>query len=135
MTQTQDATVEFSLVRGDALFRMQRALGLIPAHGLGVTRFLLAVPLFIVDDAIAHSMCAEMMPYFARSGLVTDADRPRFVAIVQRANAWRDGWRPRVAIAGIVVAWTASSPVVWDAHELSWAVSDPPLPALRFAVF
>jgi hypothetical protein len=25
--------------------------------------------------------------------------------------------------------------VVWDAHELSWAVSDPPLPALRFAVF
>jgi hypothetical protein len=176
MTQPQDAAVEFSLIRGDALFRAQRAVGLIPAQGLGVVRrailavlitwvplvvaaaianrlwpgevaepllqhfgihvrFLLAVPLFIIDDAVANWVVGEIMPYFVHSGLVTDAERQRFVAIVRRATAWRDGWRPWVAIAGIAIAWMAASPVMWDAHEMSWATSDPPLLALRFGVF
>lgn len=176
MTQTQDAALEFSLVRGDALFRAQRALGLIPAHGLGVARrailavlitwvplvvaaawanrlwpgtapepllahfgvhvrFLLAVPLFIIDDALAQWVLAEIIPYFVGSGLVTDADRAKFAAIVQGAARWRDGWRPWIAIAGIAIAWMVLSPVVWDAHELSWAVNDPPLRALTFGVF
>jgi hypothetical protein len=38
-------------------------------------------------------------------------------------------------IAGLVVAWSVASPAVWDAHELNWAVSDPPTAALQFAVF
>jgi hypothetical protein len=176
MTQTQDAALEFSLVRGDALFRVQRALGLIPANGLGVVRrailavlitwvpiviaaamanrlwagaapepllkhfgvhvrFLVAVPLFIIDDALAQWVLGEIFPYFLRSGLVREADRQRFVAIVEGVSNWRDGWRPWVGIAGLVIAWIAVSPVVWDAHELSWAVSDAPLPALRFGVF
>jgi len=54
----------------------------------------------------------------------------RFGAIVRRATAWRDGWRPWVAIVGIVIAWMAASPVVWDAHEMSWAMSAPPPLAL-----
>jgi hypothetical protein len=115
MAQTQDADLEFSLVRGDALFRAQRAVGLIPARGLGVVRrailavlvtwvplvvaaaianrlwpgsvpeslmqhfgvhvrFLVAVPLFIIDDALAQSVLEEIIPYFVRSGLVRDAD-------------------------------------------------------------
>ena len=176
MTQTEEAALEFSLVRGDAFFRAQRALRLIPAHGLGVARravlavlvtwvplvvaaavanrllpgagdepllqhfgvhvrLLLAVPLFIIDDAVAHSVFSEIVPHFVRSGLVTAADRPRFVAIVQRTTAWRDGWRPWVVIAGVVIAWTVAVPAVWDAHELTWTRSDPPMPALRFAIF
>ena len=176
MTQSQDAAVEFSLIRGDALFRAQRAVGLIPAQGLGVVRrailavlitwlplvvaaaianrlwpgvvaepllqhfgvhvrFLVAVPLFIIDDVVANRVVGEIMPYFIHSGLVTGAERQRFAAIVSRATGWRDGWRPWVAIAGVVIAWMSASPVVWDAHEMSWAMSDPPLPALRFGVF
>jgi len=145
MALPQDAGLEFSLVRGDALFRAQRALGLIPAHGLGVVRrailavvitwvpivvaaawanrlwpgtvpepllqhfgvhvrFLLAVPLFIIDDAWAQFVLEESIPYFVRSGLVTAADRPRFAAIVEGAARWRDGWRPWIAIAGVVIA-------------------------------
>lgn len=176
MAQIQDADLEFSLVRGDALFRAQRAVGLIPDRGLGVVRrailavlitwvplvvaaaianrllpgavpesllqhfgvhvrFLVAVPLFIIDDALAQRVLEEIIPYFVRSGLVRDADRPRFAAIVASANHWRDGWRPLIGIAGVLIAWVVVTPIVWDAHELSWAVSDPPLPALRFAVF
>src|SRR5215470_5703395 len=163
--QTQDDVLEFSLVRGDALFRAQRALGLIPAHGLGVVRrailavlvtwvplvvaaamanrlwpgavpepllqhygvhvrFLVAVPLLIADEALAQSALKEIIPYFLRSGLITTADRPRFAAIVRSVSGWRDGWRPWVGIAGLVIAWLVMSPVVWDAHELSWAVSN-----------
>jgi hypothetical protein len=176
MAHVDDASVEFSPVRGDAFFRLQRTVGLIPAHGLGVprrvilavlvtwvplvvaaaianrfwpgaideplmhhfgvhVRFLVAVPLFIIDDAVAHGVFAEIMPYFLRSGIVTSRDRARFIDIVRWTTAWRDGWRPWVVIAGLVVAWSVASPAVWDAHELNWAVSDPPTAALRFAVF
>ncbi len=38
VTGTADPALELSLVRGDALFRLQRRLGLIPAHGLGLGR-------------------------------------------------------------------------------------------------
>jgi hypothetical protein len=175
MLQTHDADLEFSLVRGDTFFRVQRALGLIPARGLGVARrvglallvtwvplvivaamtdrlwpgtaaepllqhfgvharFLLAVPLFIIDDAVAHGVLRELMPYFVRCGLVTGADRTRFTQIVRRIGAWRDGWRPWIVIAALVVAWTTVSPAMWDTHELSWTLSDPPSPVLRFAV-
>jgi hypothetical protein len=176
MIQADDAAVEFSLVRGDALFRAQRAVGLIPAHGLGVirrallavlvtwapltvaaaianwqkpgvvaeplvqhygvhVRFLVAVPLFIVDEALAHWVLAGIMPYFLRTGLVTGAERERFLAIVARTSRWRDGWRPLVVIAGAVLAWMIAAPAPWNDHELSWAISDPPLAALRFGVF
>ena len=175
MTQTEDAALEFSLVRGDALFRAQRALGLIPGRGFGVVRrailfvlitwvplvaaaavsdrlwpglavepllqhfgvhvrFLVAVPLFIIDDALASWVLEEIMPYFVRSGLVTAADRQRFAGIINSAGAWRDGWRPWVVIAGMVAAWMLAGPLVWDAHELSWAVSSPPLLSLQFGV-
>ena len=33
---TAGTTVDFSLVRGDVLYRLQRAIGLIPANGLGL---------------------------------------------------------------------------------------------------
>jgi hypothetical protein len=153
MAHIDDASVEFSPVRGDAFFRLQRTIGLIPTRGLGVprrvvlavlltwvplvvaaaianrfwpgaidepllqhfgvhVRFLVAVPLFIIDDAVAHRVFAELMPYFLRSGLVIDRDRGRFAQIVRRTAAWRDGWRPLVVIAGVVVAWTAASPAV-----------------------
>ena len=176
MTPTDDASLKFWLVRGDALSRMQRALGLIPAQGLGVARravlavlvtwaplmiaagvanrlwpgvvpepllhhygvhvrFLVAVPLLIIDDAVAHWVLGEIMPYFVRSGLIADADRPRFVEIVRRASAWRDGRRPWVVIAGVVIALTFAGPGAWDAHELSWATSESPLFALQFGVF
>jgi len=98
-------------------------------------RFLVAVPLFIIDDALAQWVLEEIIPYFVHSGLVRDADRQRFAAIVESARHWRDGWRPLVGIAGIVIALIVVSPAVWDAHELSWAVSDPPLRALRFGIF
>ena len=37
-TPTLGTTVDFSLVRGDLLFRLQRSVGLIPADGLGLMR-------------------------------------------------------------------------------------------------
>src|SRR5688572_8064103 len=170
----EDAALDFSPVRGDPPFRLQRALGLIPAQGFGIVRrallgvlltwvplvaaaawshrlwpgeasepllqhfgvhvrFLLAVPLLIVGEAVAHAVARRVIPYFAQSGLITDADRPRFVAGVRRAAAWRDGGRPWLVIAALVIAVVALSPSGHDAHELSWVLADPgPNPALIF---
>ena len=40
-----------------------------------------------------------------------------------------------MAIAGVVIAWIAATPAEWDAHELSWGMSEPLLRALQFGVF
>jgi hypothetical protein len=176
MSQDEDDVEEFSLVRGDVVFRLLRTVGLIPVRGLGTVRrtllavlltwvplvtaaalanrlwpgvvdepllqhygvhvrFLLAVPLLIVDDAVAHAALRGLMPYFVKSGLVTEAERPRFTAILRRTRAWRDGWRPWVAIAALVAVWALTSPTALYTHELAWAAPAPAQPALRFGVF
>ena len=107
--------LDFSLIRGDLLFRVQRALGLIPRHGLGVTRralvfavitwlpiaiwamlsggtfpgmarepllqhfsvhvqCLVAIPLLIVGEVVAHIIVRRLVPQFVRSGLISAGD-------------------------------------------------------------
>jgi hypothetical protein len=169
-----DPDVEFSLVTGDCAFRLQRALHLIPARGLGVgrrallgvcitwvplvvaaavaerlwqgtaddslarhfgihIRFLLAIPVLILGEARLHSVVRELIPYFVRSGLVVDADRARFVAIVRRATAWRDGWQPWLVIGVVVVSAVATDPFTQDGHELLWAADERHWATLGFA--
>jgi hypothetical protein len=161
-----DAEAEFSPFRDDVLFRIQRAIGLIPAQGLGVgrravfwalvtwlpiavwavltgralpgsaaeplmqhygvhVRCLLAIPIMIIGEAVAHGVALRVIPYFVRSGLVTNTEQPRFVAILRETRRWRDAWRPWVIIAGILAAWTFASPPERDVHELLWAADDP----------
>ena len=152
-----------SLVRNDLLFRAQRAIGLIPAAGLGVgrralalalftwapialwalvagralpgqqageplfqhfgvtVRCLVAIPLLVVAEAVAHAMTARLIPHFVRSGLVADADRERFRAILQGVARLRDGSLPWIAIGGAVAAWMLLGPSHLADHELIWA--------------
>jgi hypothetical protein len=113
--QRDDATAAFqlSLVRNDLFFRVQRAVGLIPATGLGIgrralslalvtfgpiavwaafanralpgaatseplfqhfgvtVRCLVAIPLLVIAEGVAHAMTTRLLPHFASSGLVT----------------------------------------------------------------
>jgi hypothetical protein len=170
--RTADVVDDFSLVRGDLLFRAQRAIGLIPAQGLGVgrrtllamivtwlpleiaatlahwlwagetaepllqhygvhVRFLVGVPLLILGDALAQTVCQRVVPHFVHSGIIT-TDRPRFVAAVERITAMRDGWRPAIVILGLVVSWALTGPT-WNQHAPRWAVTDPPAAAAAAA--
>jgi len=86
------------------------------------TRFLLAVPLFIIAEGVGHGLTTTLLPHFVRSGIVPAAEVPRFRAALADVARLRDASLPWVTICGIVIAWTAVSVVTARAHELNWAV-------------
>jgi hypothetical protein len=151
-----------SLVRGDALFRLQQRMGLIPAGGLGIgrralllvvltwlpvvawaaltgralpgavdepllqhfgvhVRCLVAIPLLILAEGVAHAVTMRLIPQFVHSGLVADKDRSEFRAVILRVVRLRDSSRPWILIAGLVIGWTFLRPMTLDAHEVIWA--------------
>ena len=157
---TTDTDFELSLVRGDALLRLQRRIGLVPAGGLGVgrralvlalfawlplavwawlsghalpsgvgepllqhfgiqVRCLVAIPLLVLAEGVAHGLTTRLIPHFVRSGLVSEHDRPRFREILLGIATLRDRTLPWVVILGAVVAWRALGPT--ETHELVWA--------------
>lgn len=156
---TQDADITLSLIRGDALFRLERRLGLVPEGGLGVgrralalalfswlpiaasallsgralpgeagepllqhfgvqVRCLVAIPLFVLAEGVSHGITTRLLPHFVRSGLVSEAERPRFREILVGVAKLRDRTLPWVAILGLVLAWQALG--ASDRHELIW---------------
>src|SRR5215471_20197029 len=135
-----------SLIRGDPYFRFQRAIGLIPATGLGVARratflalftwlpiavwaalrhrimggdvepllkhfgiqvrCLVAIPLFIVAEGLAHDVISRLVPYFLTSGVVPPKAETDFQRLVKRIARFRDQTLSIVLIAGVVLAVT-----------------------------
>lgn len=153
----------FSVVRGDLPFRLQRRLGLIPGHGLGVVRralfwallpwlpiavwaaitgratpgtlnepllahfgiharFLVAVPLFIVGEAVLHARMLHILPQFLSSGIVPEQRLPQLRAAVASVAKLRDATVPWVVILALVVAALTLTDVVHKVHEIDWAV-------------
>ena len=169
---TQDGDLALSLVRGDALLRLQRGIGLVPERGLGVARralalaaftwlpialwallqgralpgaaaeplfehfgvqvrCLVAIPLFVLAEGVAHGITTRLLPHFVRSGLVSEADRPRFREVLRSSAKLRDRTLPWVAIVGLIAAWqTLGAPAT---HELNWAGDGPRPPATASA--
>ena len=170
-----DGELALSLVRGDPLWRAQRALGLVPRGGLGVgrralafalitwapialwallrhralpgtvaepllahfgihVRCLVAIPLFVVAEAIAHGVTTRVVPYFVRSGLVADAQRERFARTLRGVARLRDATLPWVVILGALVAWQLVGPSPASLHELVWA-GEPESPGFGFGAW
>jgi hypothetical protein len=156
---SQEADLALSLIRGDALFRLQRRIGLVPEGGLGVgrralalalfswlpiaasallagralpgeaaepllqhfgvqVRCLVAIPLFVLAEGVAHGLTTRLLPHFVRSGLVPEVELPRFREILVEVARLRDRTLPWVAILGLVVASQALA--ASDRHELLW---------------
>lgn len=157
-----DGDLGLSLVRGDVLYRAQRAIGLIPERGLGLgrralllalvtwvpiaawafvahralpgvpgepllqhfgvhVRCLLAIPLLVLAEGVAHAVTVRLVPYFVASGVVRERDVPAFRDVVRGVAALRDSTRPWVVLVAILVAWTYLTPVATDVHEVVWA--------------
>jgi hypothetical protein len=151
-----------SVVRGDALLRAQRAIGLVPREGLGVgrralvlallswapiavwalifdralpgaadepllqhfgihVRCLVAIPLFVLAESVAHGVTTRLVPHFVHSGLVAEGDRARFREILGGVARLRDATLPWAAMAGLLIAWLVLGPGPAASHELVWA--------------
>lgn len=92
--------------------------------GLNV-KLLVAVPVLIAGEALLERLTQKKIPHFVESGLVAEADRPAFAAMVARAAAWHDSWKPWLAVLLLGAAWTLT-PGAWSVHALLWTAADPP---------
>ena len=84
-------------------------------------RCLIAIPLFVLAEAVAQNNTRRLLAYLAESGLVAEKDRGRFVEIVRGVARLRDQARPWIVLAALVVAWTLASSASPVDHELVWA--------------
>jgi hypothetical protein len=97
----------------------------------GVTvRCLIAIPLLVVAEAIAHATLLRLMPQFVRAGLVTD--RASFVDTLAGVARLRDRTLPWVVIAAVVLAWTVLAPDTHQGHDVLWAEGAPGPSGLGF---
>jgi hypothetical protein len=89
-------------------------------------RFLIAVPLLILGEGVAHQLTAKLIPYFLTSGLVREEQREAFREVVRGIVRLRT--LPWVSIATIIVVWLVFGPPLSEEHELVWAKLDPSPP-------
>lgn len=156
-------SLNLSVVRNDLMFRAQRKVGLIPAHGLGVARraifwslfawlpiaawawyqgrislptadesplahfgvharLLVALPLFILGEAVAHRIITLLVPYFVTSGIVPPAEIPRFKEAIAATARLRDSAVPWIVILAIAVAIGTMPQATASLHEVIWAM-------------
>jgi hypothetical protein len=86
------------------------------------SRLLLAVPLFILAEGMAHGISTRLLPYFVTSGVVPPTAVPGFKSVLAGAAKMRNATLPWVAILAVVLAVMTVSGLRSEAHELKWAV-------------
>ena len=86
-------------------------------------RFLLALPLLFVAESTSDASLRRVLPQFVSHGLVDDALRPAFRAILERAARLR---RSRTALLVMVVVVSVATSLGWERggemHELAWEI-------------
>jgi hypothetical protein len=108
----------WALVRGRALPGAV-AEPLLEHFGIHV-RCLVAIPLFVIAEAVGNSVTQRLLPHFVHSGLVTAKDRERFVETLRGVARLRDASMPWVAIVALVIAAATFAPSPASTHELVW---------------
>jgi len=103
------------------LFALSAAQGLAVGHTVRVpflydfaayARFLVAIPLLILAEGLIGVRVAAVAAQFGRSGLVSEADGPKYAAALERAKRMRDS-----TIAEVVLLALAAGSVVLVLHE------------------
>ena len=85
-------------------------------------RFLVAVPLLIFAEAPVQGVGMRLLPYFVRSGVLSETDLPRLRAALTDVARLRNASFPWLAILAVVIAVITVSDVVHQSHEIIWAV-------------
>jgi hypothetical protein len=89
-------------------------------HHFGVNvRCLIAIPLLVLAEGMAHAISIRLLPHFLDAGIVTDT--AGFKAVIDDAARVRDLTLPWVIILGVTIAWAALAPSTPQAHDLLWA--------------
>ena len=84
-------------------------------------RGLVAIPLFILAEAMLNQTTQRLVPYFAESGLIRAEDFQGFRKLLLDLKHLRDSVFPWLVIGGIILARVTLPLADTESHELSWA--------------
>lgn len=85
-------------------------------------RFLFAVPLLILGEALLHRLISRLIPYFLSSGLVRPEQREDFARVVEGIIRLRNRTLPWLVIIVLITTQILLEPETSTVHELRWAV-------------
>jgi hypothetical protein len=85
-------------------------------------RCLIAIPLLILAQGLAHRTTRQLLPWFVRSGVIPESRENQLRAVVESIRRLRGAVRPWIVIAALVIAWTAVGSFASRSDELNWAV-------------
>jgi len=86
-------------------------------------RCLVAIPLFILAEAMAGGVLQKIVGQFRSNNIVSDGQQAEFAAVLSGVARLRDSSLPWIVVIGLAFAWIFGNPVHLDAHELSWAAA------------
>jgi hypothetical protein len=86
-------------------------------------RCLVAIPLFILSEAMAGGVLHSIIGQFRKSNIIGDNQQVAFAAVLGDLARLRDASLPWICVIGFTVAWIAGMPVHTDADEMSWATA------------
>jgi hypothetical protein len=84
-------------------------------------RCLVAIPLFLLAEAVGDLISGQVVPYFVSSGLVAEEDRPRFVQVVRDSERLRDAWPVWAGMGAVMLLFVTVEHDPSHLHELLWA--------------
>jgi len=87
-------------------------------------RCLVAIPLFILAEAMAAGVLKSIVGQFRSNDIISDKHQAAFADMLSGVARLRDSSLPWVAVIVLTFLWIFSNPVQSDAHELSWAAKD-----------
>lgn len=84
-------------------------------------RFLVALPVLIYGERVAHSVMKRVLPRFVSSGMITEEKVPAFQGVVIGMLRLRDSALPWVLIGGVILAAILIPQTSRQLAELNWA--------------
>lgn len=90
-------------------------------YGIHV-RCLVVIPLLILAELPLHNVSRLVARQFVSSGVVTEALRPAFDAVVRDVVRLRDTSLPWVFAIGVAVAWAIADPPGAHLDEMGWSL-------------
>jgi hypothetical protein len=84
-------------------------------------RCLVAIPLFILAEAMAGGVLGRIVAQFRTSQIVSDDQHAAFRRVLDGVARLRDASLPWLLVIGLALAWSLGNPVHKDAHDMSWA--------------
>lgn len=86
-------------------------------------RCLVAIPLFILSEAMAGGVLRGIIGQFRKSNIISDNQQAAFASVLSDLARLRDASLPWICVIGFAIAWIVGMPVHSDADEMSWATA------------